>query len=95
MGCNVGLYCSIFQLVEVELLPRRVVILAYLMPLSAFLSLAELGVDLRLEEANPLSCLRVLVICANACGARLAGYVHFLISIVKYYKRMEDPSSFS
>ncbi len=84
-----------FQLVEVELLPRRVVILAYLMPLPALFSLAELGVDLRLEEAKPESCLRVLVICANACKARLAGYVHFMLSVVEYHKRMEDPSSFS
>ena len=83
------------QLVEVELPPRRVVILAYLMHLSAFISLVKLGVDLILGEAKPEFCLWALVICANACGARLAGYVHFLLSIVEYHERMEDPSSFS
>ena len=65
------------------------------MPLSAFLSLVGLGVDLGLEEAKPEFYLWVLVICANACGAHLAGYVHFILSVVEYHERIEDPSLFS
>ena len=74
-----------------ELLPRRVVMLACLMHPSVFLSLAELGVDLILEKVKPEPCLWVLVIYANACGARLVGYAHFLSNVVKYHERMEDP----
>lgn len=60
---------------------------------SVFLFLVERGVDLILEEAKPEPWLWVLVIFANVCGAYLvgSGYVHFLLSIVKYYEQMGDP----
>ncbi len=60
-----------FQLVEVDTISRRMVILACLIHHLAFMSLAKLEVNLILEEAKPKLCLWVLVIFANAGRARL------------------------
>ena len=64
--------------------------LACLMHLSIFLSLAELKVDIILEEAKPEPYLSVFVIYFNACGPCLAEYFHFYSSVVKYYEQIED-----
>ncbi len=64
----------------------KVVILAFLIHPSPFLSFAELEVDLIQEEAKPKSCLRVFVIYTNACGACLVEYVYFFLKLVEYHQ---------